>query len=141
MQLFFALSLLFLAASAYLVGEVVTQPGRERDRAVRRAANYGRPRLAATGLERLRFHERVLVPAVAWLSRLALKVNPRANIDAIAIRLLAAGMGRTLTPTTFLAIKAAAGIGGAFFGFAIGTAAAGPLAGVGFAFGLGYGGF
>ena len=62
MQLFFALSLLFLGASAYLVGEAVTQPGRERDRAVRRAANYGRPRVTATGLERLRFHERRIKP-------------------------------------------------------------------------------
>ena len=141
MQLFFALSLLFLGASAYLVGEAVTQPGRERDRAVRRAANYGRPRVAATGLDRLRFHERVLVPAIGSLSRLALKVNPRANVDAIAVRLLAAGMGRSITPTTFLAIKAASAIGGAFLGFAVGTAAAGPLAGFAFAFGLGFGGF
>ena len=141
MQLFFALSLLFLAASAYLVGETVTQPGRERDRAVRRAANYGRRRVTATGLERLRFHERVLVPAIGSLSRLALKVNPRANVDAIGVRLLAAGMGRSITPTTFLAIKAASAIGGGFLGFAVGTAAAGPLAGFAFAFGLGFGGF
>ena len=106
MQLFSALAFLFLAASAYLVGEVVTQPGRERDRAVRRAANYGRHRVQATGLERLRFHERVLVPSVAWLARAALKMNPRANLDAIALRLVSAGMGRSISPTTFLAIKA-----------------------------------
>ena len=96
---------------------------------------------AATGLDRLRFHERVLVPAIGSLSRLALKVNPRANVDAIAVRLLAAGMGRSITPTTFLAIKAASAIGGGFLGFAVGTAAAGPLAGFAFAFGLGFGGF
>ena len=141
MQLFSALAFLFLAASAYLVGEVVTQPSRERDRAVRRAANYGRHRVQATGLERLRFHERVLVPGIAWLARVALKVNPRANLDAIGLRLLAAGMGRSMTPTTFLAIKAGSAIGGGIFGFVIGTALAGPLAGFGLAFGLGFGGF
>jgi tight adherence protein C len=141
MQLFSALAFLFLAASAYLVGEVVTQPSRERDRAVRRAANYGRHRVQATGLERLRFHERVLIPGVAWLARVALKVNPRANLDAIGLRLLAAGMGRSMTPTTFLAIKAGTAIGGGIFGFVVGTAVAGPLAGFALAFGLGFGGF
>ena len=141
MQLFSALAFLFLAASAYLVGEVVTQPSRERDRAVRRAANYGRHRVQATGLERLRFHERVLVPSVAWLARAALKVNPRANLDAIALRLVSAGMGRSISPTTFLAIKAGSAIGGGFFGFVVGTAVAGPLAGFALAFGLGFGGF
>ena len=141
MQLFFALAFFCLAASVYLVGEVVTQPNRERGRAVRRAANYGRHRAASTGLERLRFHERVLVPATASLARLAFRVSPRANLDAIAVRLLAAGMGRTITPTTFMAIKAGAAIGGGIFGFVVGTAVAGPLAGFGFAFGLGFGGF
>jgi tight adherence protein C len=141
MQLFSALAFLFLAASVYLVGEVVTQPSRERDRAVRRAANYGRHRVQATGLERLRFHERVLVPSVAWLARAALKVNPRANLDSIALRLVSAGMGRSITPTTFLAIKAASAIGGGVFGFVVGTAIAGPLAGFAFALGLGFGGF
>ena len=141
MQLFSALAFLSLAASAYLVGEVVTQPSRERDRAVRRAANYGRHRVAATGLERLRFHERVLVPGVAWLARVALKVNPRANLDAIGLRLMAAGMGRSMTPTTFLAIKAGTAIGGGILGLVAGTAAAGPLAGFGLALGLAFGGF
>ena len=60
MQLFSALAFISLAVSVYLVGDVVTQPGRERDRAVRRAANYGRNRVQPTGLERLRFTERVL---------------------------------------------------------------------------------
>ena len=49
-----------LAAAVYLVGEVVTLPGRERHRAVRRAANYGRSASPHAGLERLRFRERVI---------------------------------------------------------------------------------
>ena len=44
MQTLLLLAALMLAAAVYLVGEVVTLPGRERNRAVRRAANYGRSR-------------------------------------------------------------------------------------------------
>ena len=141
MQLFSALAFISLAVSVYLVGEVVTQPSQERKRAVRRAATYGRHRVAVAGLDRLRFHERVLVPATAWLARLTLRVNPRTSLDAISMRLLAAGMSRSLTPTTFLAIKAGAGIGGGVLGFVAGTAFAGPAAGFLFALGLGVGGF
>ena len=141
MQLFSALAFISLAVSVYLVGDVVTQPGRERDRAVRRAANYGRNRIQPTGLERLRFTERVIVPATGSLARFALRLNPRANQDAIAIRLMAAGMGRSLTPTTFLAMKGGGALIGGIVGFTFGTAAAGPLAGILFAFGLAFGGF
>jgi tight adherence protein C len=141
MQIFFALSFFFLAVSAYLVGDVVTQPARERDRAVRRAATYGRHRVTGTGLERLRFKERVLVPATARLAQLALRLNPRATLDSIAGRLMAAGMGRTLTPTTFLAMKAGGAIGGVFLGVTVGTAAGGAAMGLLSAFVLGFGGF
>src|ERR671911_532617 len=141
MELFFVLALLSLAVSVYLVGEVVTLPGGERDRAVKRAATYGRLRIPTTGLERLRFSERVVVPATASLARFALKLNPRANQDAIAIRLMAAGMGRSLTPTTFLAMKGGGAVIGGIVGFSLGTGVGGPLAGLLFAFGLGFGGF
>ena len=141
MQLLYALSFLFLAVSVYLVGDVVTQPARERDRAVRRAATYGRHRAAAGGIERLRFKERVLVPATASLAQMALRANPRVTLDSISARLLAAGMGRTMTPTTFLAIKAASAFGGGFLGFVMGASIGGPLIGFLFALGLGFGGF
>ena len=141
MQLLYALSFLFLGLAAYLVGDVVTQPSRERDRAVRRAATYGRHRAAVGGFERLRFRERVLVPATASLAGLALKLNPRTTLDSISARLLAAGMGRTITPTAFLAMKGGGAIAGGFLGFTLGTAIAGPIAGFLFGFGLAFGGF
>ena len=141
MQLLYALSFLFLGLAAYLVGDVVTQPSRERDRAVRRAATYGRHRAAVGGFERLRFRERVLVPATASLAGLALKLNPRTTLDSISARLLAAGMGRTITPTAFLAMKGGGAIAGGFLGFTLGTAIAGPIAGLLFGFGLAFGGF
>ena len=57
------------------------------------------------------------MPATGSLARLALRLNPRANLDAIAGRLMAAGMGRRLTPTTFLAMKGGGALVGGFLGF------------------------
>ena len=141
MQMLLFLAVLLLALAAYLVGEVVTLPGRERDRAVRRAANYGRSRVQSAGLAQLRFRERILLPATLKLAGLALKLNPRVTLDSISARLLAAGMGRQITPTAFLAIKAAGGIGGGFFGFVVGAAAAGPVTAFPLALGLAAGGY
>lgn len=141
MQMLLFLAVLMLAGAVYLVGEVVTLPGRERDRAVRRAATYGRSRIASNGLERLRFRERVLVPGTAWLAGLTMRLNPRTTLESSAARLLSAGMGRSLSPTTFLAMKAAGGIVGGVFGFVVGAAAAGPVTAFPLAFGLAAGGF
>ena len=63
------------------------------------------------------------------------------TLESISARLLAAGMGRTITPTTFLAIKAAGGLVGGFFGFVVGAAAAGPVTAFPLALGLAAGGF
>jgi tight adherence protein C len=134
-------AVLLLAAASYLVGDVVTQPSRERRLGVRRAATYGRLRTAGAGLERLHFRERVIVPATARLARFALKLNPRVTMESISVRLMAAGMGRTITPTTFLAMKGGGAILGATIGFTAGIAAGGPTAGFMFAFGLGSAGF
>jgi tight adherence protein C len=141
MQLLSALAFLFLAASVYLIGEVVTQPGREREGAIRRAASYGRHRTAASGLERLHFRQRVLMPATASLAGFALRLNPRTTLDSISNRLLAAGMGRSVTPTAFLAMKGGGALAGGFVGSVIGAAAGGPLMAVVFAVGFGFGGF
>lgn len=141
MQTLLFLAVLMLAGAVYLVGEVVTLPGRERDRAVRRAATYGRTRVATSGLERLRFRERVLVPATASLAGLALKLSPRVTLESISARLLAAGMGRTITPTAFLAFKAGGGLAGGFLGFLLGAAAAGPVTALPLALALTVAGF
>ncbi len=66
------------------------------------------------------------LPAAARLARLALRVNPRVTMESVALKLLAAGMGRTMTPTVFLAAKAVLGGVGALFGFLIGLSF-GPL--------------
>jgi len=122
-----ALSALLLAGAVYLIGEVVTYPARQRHQGLRRASTYGRLRFKATSPDRLRFNDRVLAPAAARLARIALRVNPRVTVESVGLRLLAAGMGRTMTPTVFLAAKAVFGGLSALFGFLFGFSSFGLL--------------
>ena len=132
MPMLLAFSVLLLGAAAYLGAEVVTAPARERSRSLARAANYGRIRLAGGGIERLRFRERVVGPAAHRLAAVALRLNPRVTVESVSLRLLAAGMGRTVTPTTFLAGQALFGALGAFFGFTTGAGSWGLVGGLAF---------
>ncbi len=98
------LAVFCLAGAAFLVGELVTPPSRQRFLSVRRAATYGRMELpSGTPQEALR--ERVLAPIGEWLARWALRVNPRTTTDSIGMRMMAAGLGRRFSPTGFLAVK------------------------------------
>jgi tight adherence protein C len=134
------LAALLLGVAAYFAGEVVTAPARERQRSLDRASNYGRMRIPGAGVERLRFHERVVSPATQRLAALALKLNPRVTVETVSLRLLAAGMSRSVSPTTFLAAKAALGLVGGLFGFLIGSGMRGPVGGVVFGLLCGAGG-
>ena len=88
-----ALAALLLATAVFLAGEVVTQPARERRRSVRRAATYGRVRIAGGGIERLRFRERA--GRLPLRSRASLRLTPAGQHRSTAARLVAAGIGRT----------------------------------------------
>jgi tight adherence protein C len=129
-------AILFLAGAAYLVGEAVTAPAREREGSVKRAANYGKIR-AALGEREEPFRERVLGPARDRLAKLVLRVHPKTSVDGVRSRLLAAGL-RNVSPTSFLAGKAAVGIGALLLGMLLGGATVGG-AGV-LLFGLAFGG-
>jgi tight adherence protein C len=113
-------AILFLAGAAYLFGEAVTAPAREREGSVKRAANYGKIR-AALGEREQPFRERVTGPARDRLAKLVLRVNPKTSVDAVRGRLLAAGL-RDVSPTGFLAAKAAVAIGGLVLGMLLGGA-------------------
>jgi tight adherence protein C len=129
-------AILFLAGAAYLVGEAVTAPAREREGSVKRAANYGKIR-AALGEREQPFRERVIGPARDRLAKVVLRIHPKTSVDGVRSRLLAAGL-RNVSPTGFLAGKAAVGIGGLLLGMLLGGAAVGG-AGV-LLFGLAFGG-
>jgi tight adherence protein C len=138
--MFIVLSVLCLAGAAYLIGEAVTLPARERRSSVNRAATYGKFR-AALGQQQLPFSQRVLAPLGDRLARWTLKLHPKTTVEGVSARLLAAGLGRKISPTTFLAFKSALALGGLAVGALFGGAAAGPggvlfaaiaLAGIGF---------
>jgi tight adherence protein C len=113
-----------LAASAYLFGDAVTLPSRERRVSVKRAAHYG-ARERALGLAQQPFRDRVLSPLGDRLARWTLKLHPKTTIEGVSARLLAAGVGRSITPTSFLAFKSGLAILGIFFGALFGGAVTG----------------
>jgi tight adherence protein C len=136
-----ALAVLCLAAAAFLAGEAVTYPHRERRLSLRRAAEYGSVRLPGNAAERMRFRERVILPTRDSLARIALRLNPRSTVESVGIKLQAAGMGRKISPTAFLAAKAAFGGIGVLVGLLMGPATFGFLGGILFTAALGAGGF
>src|SRR5687767_2045403 len=73
-----------------------------------------------SGTPKESFGDCFLAPLREWLAGWALKANPRMSIDGIALKLLAAGVGRRISPTGFLALKGAAALAGLFFGTMIG---------------------
>jgi tight adherence protein C len=124
MIVFIVLGVLCLAGAAYLVGEAVTLPARERRSSVGRAATYGKTR-APLSERQLPFKQRVLTPMGDRLAGFTLKLHPNTTIDGVSTRLLAAGLGRTISPTTFLALKSTFAIGGLVLGALFGGAVAG----------------
>ena len=115
--------LVCLAASAYFVGDAVTMPARERRTSVRRAAQYGAFK-SALGQAQRPFRERVLAPLGERLAKWTLKLHPKTTIEGVSTRLLAAGLGRSISPTAFLAFKSGLAIVGVFLGILFGGALA-----------------
>jgi tight adherence protein C len=133
------LALLCLGASVFLASEVVSTGARQRELALKRAAHYSRPRVA-TGPERLKFRERVIFPAGNRLAKLALRANPRVTVESVRLKLMTAGLSRRISPTTFLAAKAAFAIGFGLLGLLVGASIS-FLATLIFAVSWGFGGF
>jgi tight adherence protein C len=122
--LFIVLGILCLGGAAYLLGDAVTLPARQRRSSVQRASTYGQVRPART-VQQLPFRQRVLAPMGDRLARWTLKLHPRTTTDGVSAKLLAAGLGRKISPTTFLALKSAFALGGVLFGALVGGAAVG----------------
>src|SRR3954453_12803537 len=104
-----------LAGAVFLVGEAATLPARERRTSVRRAATYGKVR-AVLGPRQLPFSERILAPTGDRLARWTLRLHPKTTVEGVSGRLHAAGLGRKISPNTFLAFKSALAIAGILVG-------------------------
>ena len=128
-----------LAGAVFLIGEVATLPSRERERSIRRASNYGFIRISSP-LDAKKFRERAMEPMRESMARWVLKVNPRTSMESISLRLLGAGLGRRITPTSFLAAKGLFAVAGAFIGVMF-SSMAGSATGLLFTVGLAAGGF
>src|SRR5581483_5722925 len=112
MLLAFLVAMCFLGLAAYLAADAASLPARQEQLAIERAARYGRVRTRAPAAERQRFRERVLVPSINRLAAMTLRLNPKAKVDAIAARLLAAGLASRFSATQFLAVKSGLAISG-----------------------------
>jgi len=127
-MLLLLLAVTFLGCAVSLAAEAATAPAREHELAVRRAARYGISRLRGATAPKLQFRERIVTPAIHRLAALTLRVNPKSNVEAIATRLLAAGLSSRISATQFLALKGALALGGLLFTLVFGVAAS-PVAG------------
>jgi tight adherence protein C len=132
-MLLLLLGIASLGLAVFLVGEVATQPARQRAGSIRRAATYGERRRPVERGQRdaVGFRERAVGPFATSLARFVLRLSPRSTIDSINTKLLSAGLGRKVSPTAYLAAKAilAAGgfAGGAFLTSAVGKSVGGSL--------------
>jgi tight adherence protein C len=118
-----------LGLAVYFAVDAATAPARDQELAVRRAARYGLARVRGGTVERLRFSERVVTPAVRRLASLTLRLNRKASIESIASRLHAAGLSSRIAAVQFLALKGALGMGG-LAGMVLFGLATKPIAGV-----------
>ena len=110
------LAVLTIGFAVYYLAEVATAPMRTRRNLVHRAANYGRVKV--TGKELPKFKERVFGPLSMNVARLILKVNPKASTDAVAKKLMAAGM-RNTSANGFIAGQGIFAIGGFLVGLVL----------------------
>src|SRR5712692_4061341 len=133
------LALVCLGSAVFIVAQLITQPAQERLRFRRRVASYGQQlQRIATAEESAR--TRLLAPMAERLARLVLRVNPKTTIEGVSYKLVSAGLSRRISPTTFLALKAAAPVGLGMIGVALGASSS-PLLAVLFGGALGALGF
>jgi len=122
---------LMLGLAAFLAAEVATAPQRRRRGALKRASTYGASRREGV-TEIPRFRERVVAPTIKRLAAIALRLNPKASVDAIGPRLIAAGVSARVNPTQFLALKSGLAIAGIVLALLVAVAMS-PAAGLVFA--------
>jgi tight adherence protein C len=100
------LALLFLGAAVFVVAQLLTQPAQERKRFFNQVVSYGEARRIIKVTE-ASAKERLVAPMIERLARIVLRLNPKASIDSVSYKLVSAGLSRRISPTSFLALKAA----------------------------------
>lgn len=130
---FLVIAFACIVGAAFVVGELVSLPARERALSIRRATSVGR----VLKPEEAPASERLVVPLAGKLSALALKLHPRTTLETVDQRLVTAGLARALTAQSYLAIEAVLTLAGAGVGLAVGAAAGGAAKALLFGFVVG----
>ena len=112
------LAFLCLAAALTLAGQALTGSYRERAASVRRARSFSEAPVSSL---RDPVYERLSARYGERLARIALKLDRRATEERVGLKLVAAGMARTFSPTEFLAAKVVLAAAGAILGGLLGT--------------------
>jgi tight adherence protein C len=114
------LAFVCLAGAIALVGQLLTASKRDRQASLRRARAYTESdgRAPADPL-----FEKLSARYGKGLARIAVRLDPRSTEERVGLKLVAAGLARTFSPTEFLAAKVVLAGGGVILGGAIGTLA------------------
>jgi len=117
------LAFVCLAGALVVVGQLVTQPSRDRQASLRRAGAYTANEAGGGDplLERLndRYSGR--------LAHFASRLDPRATEERIGFKLVSAGLARSISPVGFLALKVVLGAAGIAVGVLVGASTGSPL--------------
>lgn len=118
------LAFVCLAGALVIVGQIVTRTGRVRQESLRRAGSYS-DHEAAAGPDPL--FERLNSRYAGRLAHVAGLLDPRATEDRIGLKLVSAGLARTVSPIGFLATKVVLGALGIALGVILGAVTGSPL--------------
>src|SRR4051794_17667749 len=121
-----ALGIVLFFTSVYLLLSGLTVQQREIAVSVRRAKRYG-VRNQRELETRRSVNDRLLGPTAARLAGITMKLAPKTSPEQVAQKLLQAGLARTLTPQTYLAIKAGVAGGAILLGLLFSVSGGGSL--------------
>ena len=129
-----AFAIVLFTVAVYMGLDAVTVRQKQIATSLARARRYGGPSVREAELTR-DVTNRLIAPAAKKLAQFATALPMTQNPDEIRRKLISAGLGHRLTPTTFLAIKGAAIVGSAVFGVLLAGSGLIPV-GSGLIFGL-----
>ena len=121
-----AFAIVLFTVAVYMVLDAVTVRQKQIAGSLARARRYGGPMVRESELTR-DVTNRLIAPMVRRLAALATKLPMTQSPDDIRRRLISAGLGHRLTPTTFLAIKGAGVAGSVFFGLLLASSGLLPV--------------
>jgi tight adherence protein C len=116
-MLLLLLALACLAGAGFLIGELATEPARQRQIAVSRASTYGK--IVLRRGDTRSFRERAVVPLALKVAHTVLRLSPKTTVETVTMKLISAGI--SVSATSFLAVKGIGVVGGFLVGLFVGA--------------------